>query len=76
MPTIKDFGAFKVYMYFHDENPPHFHVEAPDYRARVRIDRVEVIGGAMPSKTWRRVRRWAAANRALLEETWNRLNEL
>lgn len=70
MPTIKDFGTFKVHMFFRDHAPPHFHVVGPDFRARVRIADAMILDGSMPAPVSRRVRRWAAANRALLESKW------
>ena len=72
MPTIKDFGAFKIYIFFKDENPPHFHVVAADFAAKVRIDDLSVIAGRLPSNVLRRVHKWADANRKTLEESWKR----
>lgn len=53
MPRIKDFGGFQIWMYFEAENPPHFHVEGPDFSAKLRIDDLTVIAGSL--------RRWSAA---------------
>ena len=70
MPTIEDFGAFKITIYFGDHNPPHFHVVAADFAAQVRIDDLSILKGSLPAPVLRRVRRWAQANRALLESKW------
>ncbi len=71
MPRIKDFGGFQIWMYFEDENPPHFHVEGPDFSAKLRIDDLTVIAGSLPAMVRRRVRRWVPANRALLNAKWD-----
>jgi len=35
MPTIKDFGGYKITLYAEDHNPPHVHVIGPDFQAKV-----------------------------------------
>ena len=72
MPTIKDFGAFKIRIFFGDHNPPHFHLSGPDFTARVRLDDLTVMtsNGKLPPSVRRRALRWAANNRELLEATW------
>ncbi len=71
MPTIHDFGAFKIFIFFGDHNPPHFHVLGPGFGAKIRIADLEVTAGAMPPSIRRRALRWAAANRAILQTTWD-----
>jgi hypothetical protein len=46
MPTVKDFGGYKVTLYAEDHNPPHVHVIGPDFQAKVRIADSEVFAGA------------------------------
>ncbi len=72
MPTIKDFGAFKITMYFGDHNPPHFHVIGSGYRASVRIADQTVIStkGKPPRRVLRLARRWAVDKRGALEAIW------
>lgn len=71
MPTIKDFGSFKITMYFGDENPPHFHVIAVDDAARIDIRTLEITKGSLPAKVAREAREWAVENRDLLLAKWN-----
>ncbi len=71
MPTIVDFGAYRIRMYFRDHNPPHFHVYGDDFAARLRIDDLTVIAGDAPAAVLRRVRRWAEENRPMLLGKWN-----
>ncbi len=70
MPRIHDFGSFSIHIYFEDHNPPHFHVVGPDFHAGVTIEDPSIIGGDLPHGVLRRVRRWALANRALLDRFW------
>lgn len=71
MPTIKDFGAFKIAIYFGDENPPRFHVIAGDEAAKLNIRTLEIIAGSLPRKVLRTARQWAEENRELLLTIWN-----
>ena len=51
MPTIKDFWAYRITLYAEDENPPHVHVIAPDFQAKVRIADAKLFVGAIPPGT-------------------------
>ncbi len=73
MPTVKDFGGYRVTLYAEDHNPPHVHVIGPDFQAKVRIDDAEVIAGAIPPRHRREVLAWIAANRPALMAKWNGL---
>lgn len=74
MPTLKDFGAFRIVMYFDDENPPHVHVIAPDFEAKVRIADAEVFRGEIPKHHRKRALAWIAENKSELEEKWRELS--
>jgi hypothetical protein len=74
MPTVHDFGNFKVYMFFRGHNPPHFLVRGPGFEAKVTIDEPRVLAGELPLGVFRAVRRWAIANRDLLDQRWNAYN--
>ena len=75
MPTVADFGAFKITMYFGDHNPPHFHVVSADFAAKVRIDDLTILAGSLPPNVLRRVRDWAEGNRETLEKSWQEFSE-
>ncbi len=74
MPTLKDFGNFKIRVYFGDHNPPHFHLVGPDFAALVAFSDLSVIGGSAPEKVLKEARKWAAENKAILQETWDQGN--
>jgi hypothetical protein len=48
MPTIVELGSYKITIYFEDEPPPHVHVVAPDWQAKVRISDAKVFVGKIP----------------------------
>lgn len=75
MPTLATLGNVLIRIYADDHHPPHFHIDAPDARAIVRIADLEVHQGRLDGRTLRLVREWAATNRELLEAEWRRLNE-
>ena len=62
MPTIKDFDGFKLFMYFEDHNPPHFHIIGPDFSAVVAIEDSTIIEGALPKRASKALE-WAAKNK-------------
>lgn len=70
MPVLVDFGGFEIRMYFHDENPPHVHVDSSDYSAKVRIKDQVVYVGEIDPKFRNQALRWIAENRAMLEAKW------
>jgi hypothetical protein len=71
MPEIKRFGAFKLLMFFQDENPPHVHVMGPDFAAKLRLSNGELIAGEASGKVLRQARRWIATNRQRLLDLWD-----
>jgi hypothetical protein len=71
MPEIARFAAFKLLMYFQDENPPHVHVMGGDFAAKVRISDGSVLAGSVPNRVLRQARRWIAAHRAALLRQWH-----
>jgi len=74
MPTVKDFGSYKITLYAEDHNPPHVHVIGPDFQAKARIADAEVFAGAIPPRHRREALSWIAANREKLKAKWDELN--
>lgn len=70
MPAIKDFGGFKIRMFFHDHNPPHVHVMGPEFQALVSIIDGAVFAGAIPSAFRQGALDWIATNKTQLMEMW------
>ena len=71
MPEIKRFGAFKLLMFFQDENPPHVHITGRDFAAKIRLSNGELIAGDAPNRVLAEARRWIEENQAQLLQLWN-----
>lgn len=71
MPTLKDFGNFKITMYFGDENPPHVHVIAGDEAAKIAIRTLDILAGDVPNSVAREAREWIDTNRDMLLAKWS-----
>ncbi len=71
MPTIKQFGGFRITMYFEDHNPPHFHVVSPAQEMVIEIATPTVMAGTLAPARLRVAQAWAAKNRAVLTRKWN-----
>ena len=73
MPTIKDFGGFKIVMYFHDRHLPHVHVVSTDFEALVSIAEGVIYDGSIPPKYRRTALEWIEENRMMLLAKWEQL---
>ena len=71
MPTIKDFGNFKICMYFEDENSPHVHVVGSNFEAKIRIRDQAVYVGNLARKIERAAVKYVADNRDDLIILWD-----
>ena len=71
MPTIHDFGDFKIYMYFEDHNPPHVHIIGKEFAAKMRITNQIVFAGKAPSKIINEASQYVTANIDKLMDRWN-----
>jgi len=71
MPEIKRFSGFKLLMFFQDENPPHVHIEGPEFAAKIRLSNGDLIAGDAPNRVLREARHWLERNRAELLRLWN-----
>ncbi|HIP76230.1 MAG TPA: DUF4160 domain-containing protein [Psychromonas hadalis] len=59
MPEISRFLEIKIFMYFNEHNPPHFHVEYNEYRASINSNSFGVMEGRVTSKVLGLVVEWA-----------------
>jgi hypothetical protein len=74
MPVIETIDSIKIYMYFFDHAPPHFHVKYAEYEELIVIETLETYAGSMPKKQRKKVIDWARNNKAYLNQKWNELN--
>jgi len=73
MPTVKNFGSYRIMLFAEDHNPPHVHVIGRNFQAKVRIRDAAVFAGTIPSRHRREALSWIAANHERLMATWNEL---
>ena len=73
MPTVKDFGGYRIMLYAEDHNPPHVHVIGRDFQAKVRIRDAAIFAGAIPPRHRREALTWIAASHDQLLTKWNEL---
>ncbi len=70
MPTISMFRGIKIYINWHEHQPPHFHATYGGEEVLVSIKELEVIEGSMPSKQLKMLLGWAAFHQEELLENW------
>jgi hypothetical protein len=72
MPIVSVFYGIVVRMYYHDHEPPHFHVEYQDERGTFTLDGEMTRGVITSVRARRRIREWALARQAELAGNWLR----
>lgn len=76
MPIIKRFASCRVSINPKDHNPPHFYVRMNDDReAWVAIATLEILHGKVFVREIADVLDWAEANRALLADKFEELQQ-
>jgi hypothetical protein len=72
LPRLSYFHGIAIYMYYSDENPPHFHARYGEHEARIAIATGTVLHGSLPPGSLRLVRTWVELHRADLVVCWQR----
>lgn len=72
MPLISEFNGIKVYMYWSDHMPPHFHIHKGGEKALVLIASCDILAGKLSPATFRTVRGWWQRHMGELRENWER----
>ena len=71
MPTISEFYGIKIYMYWDEHNPPHFHARYAEFNAIISINDAFVTEGFLPGKQLKLVLAWTEIHRDELILNWN-----
>jgi hypothetical protein len=74
MPTLFRDSNWRIAVYADEHGEPHFHVETPDGRCSVSIERLEVIVGEVGPRVLRAALAWARDHRDELRRRWLELN--
>lgn len=75
VPLVSEFFGIKIYMYWEEHFPEHFHAEYGKLKALVSIRNAAVIKGALPAKQLKLVLAWCEIHRDELLENWNSARE-
>lgn len=75
MPRISAFYGIVIAMFRDDHPPPHFHATYGEHKAQILIATGEVMGGALPPRARRLVRKWTRLHRKELLEDWRMAQE-
>jgi hypothetical protein len=70
MPTVSLFYGIKIFMYFDDHNPPHFHAEYAGQKALINILDATVMKSALPKRQLKLVLAWAELHKDELMQNW------
>ena len=73
MPELSRFYGIVIRMYFNDHDPPHFHASYAGAAARIEIDSLAVLSGALPPRALGIVAEWAAMRQEDLRAAWHRV---
>lgn len=70
MPVISSFYGIKIYFYYNEHNPPHFHAEYNGNKALIDIINGSVLKSALPKKQLKLVLAWAELHKDELFRNW------
>jgi hypothetical protein len=70
MPLVCMFFGIKIFMYWDDHLPMHFHAEYGDSKALISIRDAVVIKGTLPAKQVKLVLAWCEIHRDELLKNW------
>jgi len=75
MPLVCEFNGIKIYMYWNDHAPPHFHAEYGDNHILVDVRATVVLQGVFPFKQLKLVLAWCELHEDELLENWARAKD-
>ena len=70
MPEICRFLVIVITIYFHEHNPPHFHVRYYEHRSFIEMESLNVMTGRIPARVRGLVEEWAELHRRELLAMW------
>lgn len=70
MPLVSEFYGIRIYMYWNEHMPPHFHAEYGGATAQIDIENATVIRGVLPFKQLKLVLAWCELRREELLRNW------
>ncbi|MCK4543821.1 MAG: DUF4160 domain-containing protein [Spirochaetales bacterium] len=70
MPLISQFFGIKIFMYWDEHSPPHFHAEYANMKALISIKEAVVIKGQLPARQLKLALAWCEIHEDELMENW------
>jgi hypothetical protein len=70
VPCVSRFFGIKIYMYWEDHAPPHFHAFHAGEELVVIIETLQVLAGSLSGRSKARVLAWAAVRKDELTQNW------
>jgi len=70
MPEISRFLGIKIFIYYNEHNPPHFHATYAGKKAVFSIKDLRLMEGGLPERVITLILEWAFINREALLEDW------
>ena len=74
MPTIEIIDGIKVNIYSNEHPTPHFHAIYGSFVAMIRIADLEIEKGKLPSKQYKKIKKWASNHQSVLSNIFKQLN--
>jgi hypothetical protein len=71
VPLVSEFFGIRIYMYWNDHMPPHFHAEYGGTTALIGIEDAAVLRGILPFKQLKLAVAWCELHRDQLMKNWN-----
>ena len=70
MPKISEFFGIKIYIYWDDHHPAHFHAKYAGDDAQMNIETLTVMRGKLPPRAMGLVIEWATLHQKELKKAW------
>lgn len=74
MPCIEIIDSVKIFIYYNDHDPPHFHAIYAEFQELIEIETLKSYAGYIPGKQRKKVINWAKRNQELLLVIWDNFN--
>ena len=75
MPEVSRFYGIVIQIYYADHRPPHFHAAYGEHLAKIAIESLEVIDGALPKRAMELVLDWTRMHKQELLDAFKRAVE-
>ena len=75
MPEISRFLGIRIYMYYEEHSPPHFHASYAGQVVVLDIASLAVLRGDLTGRALGLVVEWARLHRGELEANWSRARQ-